>query len=303
MSGYLIKKISNGEFKEIDRSFELDTHSYRSDRGTLEFKMEGEENPVCFDVSVFVSMMVSRIQEGLVEAMKYEDGVIKITYRNGNEVYNDTYDFKWEEFDSVLNGSAVKELKTIILKVVSVYNENPNKAIINEKKYLRIIMDILDGERIPIYEDKEEVLRIFEVYNKDKVAILLTLLNNVIFYDDKGTVLEFGKHLKTRKLKEIKYDVLKRMETSMMMFAVRNEALDLYQEYMASIYMPTVEIVYKYVDENGNEVEPPSQGMERGTILSIGKEIAKNTFRGAKKLALNGIQRIGEKIEERKRTK
>ena len=57
-----------------DKRFVLDDEENGLCRCIL---VDGEEIPTCFDVDLFYNIMVSRIQSGLVESMKYENGAIK----------------------------------------------------------------------------------------------------------------------------------------------------------------------------------------------------------------------------------
>lgn len=296
---YSIKKVSNGEYKEISKSFKLNVGRYCGHRANLYFDVEGEELPVILDANLFYSVVNEQIQKGLIEHLSYDNGVLMMCIRDGNIIKNYSYDFNFKEFNSQLNQSAFDEIKNLVYKIVSMYNENPNKSISTEQRYLRMIMDIIDGARLPKIEDQEELLRIFEVYSANKPAILLTLLQNVIFYDDNGNVIEYGKHLKAQKLKAIKYDVLKQMEIVMMMFAASNNAMELYQGYIASTYIPRREIVYKYVDDEGNELE--ATDVEQGTIFSLGREVLKRKLLDMKDLIVSGAQTVSDKISEHRK--
>ncbi len=301
-ASYSIKKISNGEFKEINKKLKLNVGKYCGNRASLYFDVEGEELPIIFDSNLFYSITVEQIQKGLIEHLSYNDGIITMTIRDGNVLKNYAYDFSFGDFKGQLSQSASEELKNLVYKIVSMYNENPNKSMSSEQRYLRMILDIIDGVRLPKIEDPNELLRVFEVYSADKPAILLTLLQNVIFFDENGKVLEYGKHLRAQKLKAVKYDVLTQMETAMLMFAVNNNAYELYRQYNNSIYIPRRELVYKYVDENGKEVLYKDD-VEPGTIFSLGKEVIKKGLTNIKDLAVSGAQTIADKISEHKRTK
>ena len=50
---YTIKKISNGEFKEINKTFKLNVSKYCGHRGNLYFDVEGEDLPVILDANLF----------------------------------------------------------------------------------------------------------------------------------------------------------------------------------------------------------------------------------------------------------
>ena len=205
---------------------------------------------------------------------------------------------------------SLEELKSVMFKVVSYYNENPNREIMSKQKYIRMILDIMDGDRLPNMESKEEILRVFQVYHGNKGDILQILLDNVVFYDDNGNVLDYSSFIRTRKLEAIKYDILNQMEIKMLMFAVTNNAYDLYQEYNNRTHIPRVEVEYKYVDQEGNEIEAPVEEVEAGNLLTFGKEIIKRGAKNIRDLTFNGIQKASketalvlEKIKERKRTR
>ena len=310
MATYSIKKTNNGEYKEVEKYFKLDVPRFVGHRDTLYFNVEGEETPVLFDINLFANIMIEQIQKGLIESLEYKDGVIIATIRDGNTIKKYTYDFSWGEFSNSLNASGLDELKRTVYKIVSIYNEDPNKAITTEQRYLRMVFDIMDGDRLPKLTDKEEILRVFQVYHGNKPAILTVLLQNVVFYDDNDNVLEYGKFLRAKKLDAIKYDVLSQMEIKMLMFAVQNDAYEMYQEYNNKTHIPRVEIAYKYVDEDGNEIEPPVEEVEAGTIFSVGKEIVKKGLTGIRNLAVTGASlavdtasSVLKKVKERKRTR
>ena len=317
MATYSIKKISNGEFKEIEKTFVLNVDRFVGHRDTLYFEVEGQDTPVLFDINLFANIMIEQIQKGLVESLEYKDGVIIATIRDGNTIKKYTYDFNWGKFNNSLNASGLDELKRTIYKIVSIYNEDPNKAITTEQRYLRMILDIMDGDRLPKINDQDEILRVFQVYHANKSVILTILLQNVVFYDDNDNVLEYGKFLRAKKLEAIKYDVLSQMEIKMLMFAVNNDAYEMYQEYNNRTHIPRVEIAYKYVDEGGNEIEPPVEEVEAGNIFTVGKELVKKGLTGVKDLAVTGAslaasgattvfekaQEALQIVKERKRTR
>jgi len=314
MATYSIKKVNNGEYKEVEKTFVLDVSKFRGHGDTLFFNVEGEDVPTVFDLNLFETIMMSQIQQGFMESLEYKDGLIVATTRDGNTIKKYTYDFGWNKPVPAQYGLSselsLEALRSTIYKIVSFYNENPNREIMSQQKYIRMILDIMDGDRLPKIKDKDEILRVFQVYHGNKSEILEILLENVIFYDDNDNVLEYGKFLRARKLDAIKYDVLNQMEIKMLMFAVNNEAYDLYQEYNSHTHIPRVEVEYKYVDQDGNEVEAPVEEVEAGTIFSVGKELLKRGASNVKRLALNGAQKVSretslvlEKIKDRGRTK
>ena len=321
MATYEIKKTNNGEYKEIEKKFTLDVNKYIGHSDTLYFNVEGEEIPVIFDLNLFLSIMLEQIEKGLMENLEYKDGTIIATVRDGNTIKKYTYDFAWEQFKGIGftngGGEALDALKTTVYKIVSFFNESPNKALMSEQRYLRMIFDIIDGDRLPKIENRDEILRVFQVYHANKAEILTVLLQNVVFYDDNDNVIEYGKFLKARQLDAVKYDILSQMEIKMLMFAVNNNAYDLYQEYNSKTTIPRVEIEYKYVDENGNEIESPIEEVEAGNLFTVGRELVKKGLTGVKDLAVTGAgiaangattlwgkaQEALKKVKERKRTR
>ena len=81
METYSIKKISNGELKVIEKKFTLNVDRYCSHKDTLYFDVEGEKDPFCFDMNAFYQTTVAQIQQGLIEAIQYNDGVITMVIR------------------------------------------------------------------------------------------------------------------------------------------------------------------------------------------------------------------------------
>ena len=352
------KQNNSEEYQTIEKRFVLDIDKFRGHGDTLSFDVLGEDNPTVFDLGVFVNSIIGQIDQGLIEDLEFKDGLLVTIINDGKTIKKYTYDLGFnrledvsfgmrsnKEFDELKNliykivslykenpnnaleelkdlifkivslykenpNNSLEELKSVVFKIVSCYNENPNREIIASQKFIRMILDIMDGDRCPKIEDKDEILKVFQVYHANKAELLGILLDNVVFYDDNGNVLEYGKHLREQKLRAIKYDVLSQMEIKMLMFAVNNDAYEMYQEYNSSTYIPRVAIQYKYVDEEGNEVEPPVEEVEAGTIFSMGKEIIKKGATDLKDLAFAGgraaaykASEIIEKVKEKRRTK
>jgi hypothetical protein len=166
-----------------------------------------------------------------------------------------------------------------------------------------MIFDIIDGDRLPEIDDKDTLLRIFEVYNANKQTFLAVLLQNVVFYDDMGSIVEYKGKLRLRKLNSIKYDVLKQMDLSMMIFAAQNDALDIYKEYLSNVFIPRRVIEYKYVDAEGNEVQAPVDQVSAGTIASLAKSVFQTGFNNLKNFASTKSNQFREKIKEKRRAK
>ncbi len=329
MENYQIKKISNGEYKEMEKTFNLNVTKYCSNKSVLYFDVEGEEIPTCFDVDLFYNIMVSRIQSGLVESMKYENGAILVEFKDGNVLRKYTYNFGWDKFSRENHTSAstaASELKEILYKLVSLWNENPNRELTNKQKNLRVIFDIIDGERIPIYEKEEDLLNIFETYHQSKGDILDALLDNVVFFDDEGNQVYYPEYTRERKIDEITDDVIAQMETSMLLFAANNNAVELYQKYLNSTYIPRRELVYSYVDENGEEqiLEPDhdeaeideetaeKNTSEEGKLVTEPKKeeqsdeeyaLAREQLRCLKDLLMAGVNIISERLDQMGRTR
>ena len=322
MENYRIKKITNGEYKETEKKFTLNVSKYCSNKSVLYFDVEGEEIPTCFDVELFYNIMVARIQAGLVESMKYENGCIFVEFKDGNILKKYVYDFAWEKFSRDVHTGAVNaanELKEVLYKLVSLWNENPDKAITNKQKSLRVVFDILDGERVPVYEKEEDLLEVFEAYNQNKTEILKALLDNVVFFDEDENPIFYPVYTREKKLKEITYDVISQMETSMLLFAANNNAVELYQKYLASTYIPRRELVYRFVDENGEEqfltpeeVEALDPEATEGKLEPVKPEnnmmeerygMAREQLQWLKDLLLAGANTLSEKLDEMGRTK
>ncbi len=272
MTNYYIKKTSNGEFKEIEKHFSLNVSKFAGDPETLYFDVDNEDIPFLMNFNLFFNLINDQIQGGLMERLEFNNGVIKMAFRDGNIIKNYTFDFNWPEMDNSPHRAYFDNLKRAVYKIVSLYTENPNSSITSDQKYTWLILGILDGDRIPIIENQEELLRIFQVYNAKKNQFLETLLSNVVFYDESGRIIEYHPRLRAKKLHSIKYDVFTQMEIAMLIFVSQNNANELYQEYLDNVHIPRREISYRYVDENGNEVEATPE-MQQGTILSLGKEL------------------------------
>ncbi len=287
MANYSIKKISNGEHKEITKSFKLNISKYVRDTSALYFDVQGQEVPFVMDHNLFFNIVSEQIQKGLIEDLKYSNGVLKLTIRDGNVIKNYTWDFCLNDFNMSLQESRVDELTRAIYKLISIYYENPNSTIASEQRYIWLIYDILDGDRTPILDNKEEILRLFEVYNSHKTEFLDTLLDNVVFYDDDGNIIEYRSRLRQKKLDLIRYDVLNQMDIAMLLFAHQNNAVEMHREYLENTFIPRREIVYQETDENGNIIESP-QEVEGGTIFSLGREILEQ---GIDNIG-NGIKRV-----------
>jgi len=291
MASYCIKKSNNGEHKIIEKKLKLNVNRYVGDTSTLYFDVEGQDVPFLMDVNVFLNIINEQIQNGLIETMTYNDGVITITIRDGNIIKDYSYDFNFRDFKDNMNATKLDELKKSIYKLVSLYMENPNSSVSSEQKYIYLIYDILDGDRIPIIKDKAELLRVFEVYNAHKQDILESLLENVIFFDNNDNVVEYRDRLRAKKLNLIRYDVYNQMEMAMFLFAHQNDAIELYQNYMESIYMPRREIVF---EEDKNEIENAPE-VEGGTIFSFGKDIIEQGLSNLGEFAYKGFSRVLKK--------
>ena len=364
----------------IEKHFVLDVVKYRGHGDALYFNIEGEDTPEVFDVGLFINDMATKIEKGLVESLELNDDVLEVVINDGKTIKKYTYDFGWKKLDDVAFGmgtgnsldelkgliyrvvafyketpnytidelknvifkilsyynekpnysmedlkslifkivsyynespdDSLEQLKCIVYKIVSCYNEHPNREIMSKQKYIRMIFDIMDGDRLPVLDSKEEVLRVFQTYHGSMEEILSALLNNVIFYDENDNVLEYPPYLRKKKLEMIKNEVFTQMQIKMLMFAATNDANDIYQAYNENVFIEPVQIAYKYLDENGNEIEPPIEGVENGTILSLGREIVGRGFQSIKSIATNGASFVAEKaanvlekVREHKRTK
>ena len=93
MTNYYIKKISNGEHKEITKNFKLNLNRYCSDTSVLYFDVEKEETPFLMNFDLFFNIINEQIQNGLLEKLDYDNGIIYSTVRDGNIIKNYNYDF------------------------------------------------------------------------------------------------------------------------------------------------------------------------------------------------------------------
>ena len=143
MTNYYIKKISNGEHKEISKNYKLNLNRYCSDTSVLYFDVEGEEIPFLMNFDLFFNIINDQIQSGLLEKLDYDDGIISTTIRDGNIIKNYTYDFKSLFNNHNLNSNNLEHLKRAIFQIVSLYKENPNSSISSDQKYTLLINDII----------------------------------------------------------------------------------------------------------------------------------------------------------------
>lgn len=294
MTNYFIKKISNGEHKEITKNFKLNLNRYYSDTSILYFDIENQDIPFLMNFDLFFNIINEQIQNGLLERLDYTDGIISTTIRDGNIIKNYNYDFSSIFNNNNLNSNNLEHLKRALFQIISLYKENPNSSISSEQKYILLINDILDGDRIPNIDNEDELLRVFEVYNSHKQDFLNTLLDNVVFYDDNGNILEYRERLQEKKLNLIRYDVYNQMEAAILIFAQQCNAVELYQNYLENLYIPRREIVYTQVDENGNEIEVTPE-IEGGTIFSLSKEIIVQGLSSIKELANKSKRKLLKK--------
>lgn len=281
MTTYCIKKINNGEHKEFKKVLKLNANKYIKDPLTLYFDVEGQKIPFLMDYTLFFNIITEQMQNGLIETITYENGIVNLTIRDGNIIKEYVYDFSFEDFDTMLHERHLDILKKDLFKVLSLYKENPNSSLTSEQKYIWLIYDILDGDRIPFIEDKEELLRIFEVYNAHKLEFLESLMENVIFFDKNENVVEYRDRLREKKLDTIRYDIYNQMEIAILQFAQQNDAVDLYNDYLSTLFIPRRELIYK--DENGNEITPEVEG---GTIFSFGRELIEQKLANIKSKVL-----------------
>ena len=281
MTTYCIKKINNGEHKEFKKVLKLNANKYISDPLTLYFDVEGQKIPFLMDYTLFFNIITEQMQNGLIETITYENGIVNLTIRDGNIIKEYVYDFSFEDFDTMLHERHLDILKKDLFKVLSLYKEDPNSSLTSEQKYIWLIYDILDGDRIPFIEDKEELLRIFEVYNAHKLEFLESLMENVIFFDKNENVVEYRDRLREKKLDTIRYDIYNQMEIAILQFAQQNDAVDLYNDYLSTLFIPRRELIYK--DENGNEITPEVEG---GTIFSFGRELIEQKLANIKSKVL-----------------
>lgn len=266
MLTYYIKKTNNNEYIEINKNFKLNVSKYVGDVNTLYFDVEEQELPYLLDYQLFFNVIFEQNEKGLIESLDYNDGILKIVFRDGNIIKNYTYDFSLKEFDKTIKVSAKDRITRSLYKLVSMYKENPNSQINSRQKYIWLIYDIIDHDRIPVITDSNELKRIFQVYNMDKNNILNDILNNVRFYNENGPV-EFVGRLKEQRLNSIRGAVMMQMEASMSYFAYKNNATDIYQEYLEGIYIEQFDL-YKKADEEAEE-----DVNQKPTVIETTKEL------------------------------
>ena len=302
MINYKIQKLNNNEYQEVSKEFSLDVNEYCRDPRHLKFDVTGEENPYSININLFYQMMIEQIGQGLIESMEYDNGLVMVTMRDGTVVKNYLYDFHWEKFADRMKAEAFSDLKTMIMNIVSFYNDNPYRESLNDSKYLRIIYDIIDNDRSLRLDNENEVMKVLMTYNKYKAAILQLMLSRVVFFDDKGRVIEFGKVLRVRNLKRIKYDVLRQMEYAMLLFAAVNDKSQEYKAYLEKTYIPRRHLFYQCFDDEGNllgivDASAPISSMAKG------KEFAKEKIDDLRNHVANGLQKVAEKIQGQGRSR
>ncbi len=302
MTSYKIQKLNNNEYKEVSKELSLDVNEYCKDPKTLKFNVTGEENPYCTEFYTFYQTMIEQIGQGFIESMEYEDGLIMVTMRDGTVIKNYLYDFHWDEFANRMKADAFNELKTMIMKIVSFYNDNPYRESLNDAKYLRMIYDILDADRPQRITNENDVMKILTTYNKYKSIILELLLSRVVFYDDKDRIIEYGKVMRARNLKAIKPDVLKQMEFAILLFAGINNKAEEYKAYLEKTHMPRRHVFLQAFDDEGNLV-----GLFDATApvsaFARRKEFAKEKLDDLKTHIANGFTKVGEKLQGHGRSK
>lgn len=304
MTSYKIQKLNNNEYKEVSKELSLDVNEYCKDPKTLKFNVTGEENPYCTEFYTFYQTMIEQIGQGFIESMEYEDGLIMVTMRDGTVIKNYLYDFHWDEFANRMKADAFNELKTMIMKIVSFYNDNPYREMLNEAKYLRMIYDIMDADRPQAIANKEDVMKVLATYNKYKAGILELMLSRVVFFDDQGRILAYPPLLRKKKLKAIKFDVLRQMEFTMLLFAGINQKSQEYKEYLDNTYIPRRHVFYQCFDDEGNLLGVvDATATQKGTILSMGKEFAKEQLGNLRSKIAGGMQKVGEKLQGQGRSR
>ncbi len=304
MTSYKIQKLNNNEYKEVSKELSLDVNEYCKDPKTLKFNVTGEENPYCTEFYTFYQTMIEQIGQGFIESMEYEDGLIMVTMRDGTVIKNYLYDFHWDEFANRMKADAFNELKTMIMKIVSFYNDNPYREMLNEAKYLRMVYDVMDADRPQAIANKDDVMKVLATYNKYKAGILELMLSRVVFFDDQGRILAYPPLLRKKKLKAIKFDVLRQMEFTMLLFAGINQKSQEYKEYLDNTYIPRRHVFYQCFDDEGNLLGVvDATATQRGTILSMGKEFAKEQLGNLRSKIAGGMQKVGEKLQGQGRSR
>ena len=304
MNAYKIQKINNNEYKEVSKELSLDVNEYCKNPGTLRFNVSGEKDPYSINFNLFYQMMIEQIGQGLIESMDYDNGLVMVTMRDGTVIKNYLYDFHWDEFANRMKADAFNELKLMILNIVSFYNDNPYRETLNDSKYLRMIYDIMDADRPQALSNEEDVMKVLATYHKYKAAILELMLSRAVFFDEQGRQVVYPPMLRKRKLKAIKLDVLKQMEFTMLLFAGINQKSAEYKEYLENTYIPRRHVFYQCYDNEGNLLGVvDATTTEQGTLLSMGKEFAKEQLGNLKNKIAGRVQKVGEKLQGQGRSR
>ena len=293
MLTYYIKKNNNNEYKEINKNFKLNVSKYIGDTNTLYFDVDGEDLPYLSDYQMFFRVIFEQNDKGLIESLDYNDGVLKVTFRDGNIIKNYTYDFSLDDFDKTIKVSVKEKVTRSLYKIMSMYRENPNSQITTRQKYIWIIYDIIDRDRIPIIENEDDLRRIFEVYTLDKMDILEDVLKNVRFYDE-GRPIEFVGRLKEQKINEIRGEVLMQMDASMSVFAYHNNASELYDEYLNNLYIEP----FTFVDEQNSNTDEQIESDEKHSVLNVTKELISQSVNSLKETALTNKNLLLDKKDD-----
>ncbi len=302
MLKYKIQKVNNNEYREVSKELSLNVNEYCKNPKLLTFNVTGEENPLCMNFYVFYQSLIDQIAQGLIESIEYDQGLFLVTMRDGTTIKNYLYDFHWEQFANRMQSEALGDLKSMIMEVVSFYNDNPYRESLNDAKYLRMIYDILDADRPQRITNENDVMKILTTYNKYKSIILELLLSRVVFYDDKDRIIEYGKVMRARNLKAIKPDVLKQMEFAILLFAGINNKAEEYKAYLEKTHMPRRHVFLQAFDDEGNLV-----GLFDATApvsaFARRKEFAKEKLDDLKTHIANGFTKVGEKLQGHGRSK
>ena len=288
---YYIKKTNNNEYQEINKNFKLNVSKYVGDTNTLYFDVEGQDLPYLSDYQMFFKVIFEQNDRGLIESLDYNDGVLKVSFRDGNIIKNYTYDFSLEDFDKTIKVSAKEKIIRSLYKIVSMYRENPNSQITSRQKYIWIIYDIIDRDRIPMISDENELRRIFQVYNYDKNNILTDVLNNVKFYQD-GRPIEFKGRVRDQRINSIRGDVMMQMDAAMSVFAYKNNASKIYDEYLENLYIEPLQLYFEDTNQNENEEE------KKASVISVTKELINQGVNNLRETAVTKKNEILDKKDD-----
>ena len=257
MPSYSIRKISDNDKKEINKTLTLNVQKFTVDSTMLYFDIDGSDIPLVIGYNDFFNNINENIKGGYVRSITYDNGIVNIVTFEGNIKRNYTYDFNYKGFDLSIHDSHFDYLKRSIFKTISMYNESPS-TILSIQKYISIICNIIDGDNIPIIDDRNEIINILNFYNDNKELFLNLLIGKIVFFDDNGNIIEYNETTRNEIIDNLITDIFSQMEASIIIFIQENNACELYQSYLDNLFIPRRELSYQI---DNIEEQPPEEEM------------------------------------------